>query len=318
MPKYSVGFVYVMSNSSMPGIVKVGKTSRMAEDRAQDLRTTGVALPFDIEFRAATSHIEAVEKEAHAMLASARVSPKREFFRIAPSDAIDTVKDALLSVAGITAWESTEPHAIRRGDRVALTAEAGDLFVVLAYPSLLAKRAEAIDFWQAHSDGDLLELMGTADPGHVAGVSDGDQGGEEDPVPHLDRARQVPNGLINGRERLVSGDRLLWFRPMANGESCNFVMFEIRDHCQVVSRTWDLQLSTDGWPLLLNVLTWVELPPCVERGTRAALRMSRPRAWAPRSPDSADGWAQIGGDPQPPEFWLPQLNKPQRRPGKRR
>jgi len=38
--KYTVGFVYVLTNESMPDLVKIGYTSRLTEDRAQELYTT--------------------------------------------------------------------------------------------------------------------------------------------------------------------------------------------------------------------------------------------------------------------------------------
>lgn len=313
MPKYTIGFVYVISNRAMPGIVKVGWTEKLAEDRAKKLHDTGVPLPFDVEFRAATSHFEAVEDEAHAILAPSRVAANREFFRTSPFEAIDAVKKSLVSAASIAAWESDDPHRVKHGDRVALTMEGGDLFVLLAYPDLTAHRAQPIDLWQAHSDGDLLEFMGTANPGNVAGFSDGDWGGDADPVPYLDRSHQVPNGLINGRERMVPGERLLWFHPIVDGECCKVTMFEMDSHCQVISRTWDPKFSADGSPLLLNTITYDELPPCVGRGTQAALRMALPRTWAPRTPNPTDGWAALASNPPPPEYWLTQLNQPEHR-----
>lgn len=60
--------------------------------------------------------------------------------------AIDTVREALLEAAGIDAWDADEPHYVRSGDRIALTASAGDLFVVLALPDPTSSRAESIDF----------------------------------------------------------------------------------------------------------------------------------------------------------------------------
>lgn len=33
MLRYTIGFVYVLSNEAMPGIVKVGMTTKLAEDR---------------------------------------------------------------------------------------------------------------------------------------------------------------------------------------------------------------------------------------------------------------------------------------------
>ena len=318
MPKHTIGFVYVLSNEAIPGFVKVGMTEKLAEDRAKKLHGTGVPLAFDVEFRSATSRIKAVETKSHAILAPSRVATNREFFRATPAEAIAAVKEALLSASSISAWDSDEPHRVKHGDRIALTMKAGDLFPILAYPAPLAPHAQVTDFWQAHCDGDLLELMGTADPGHIAGYSDGNQGGDTDPVPYLDRTHKVPNGSINGRERLVPGQRLLWLRPTAPGESCEIAMFEIDDYCQITSRTWDPKLSSDGYPLLLNTSTYDKLPPCVVRLAQAATHMAAPRTWAPRTPDSVDSWTPIAGNPQPSEYWLTQLNQPQRRPGQRR
>lgn len=105
MAKHTIGFVYVLSNAAMPGIVKVGRTKNLAEDCAKKLHGTGVPLAFEIEFRAATTYSKAVEQKSHAILAQSRIAPNREFFRIAPAEAIDAVKEALLSVSSIAAWD---------------------------------------------------------------------------------------------------------------------------------------------------------------------------------------------------------------------
>lgn len=38
--------VYILQNDSMPGLVKIGRTSSNLEDRIRQLDTTGVPLPF--------------------------------------------------------------------------------------------------------------------------------------------------------------------------------------------------------------------------------------------------------------------------------
>jgi len=93
-----------------------------------------------------------------------------------------------------------------------------------------------------------LEIFATDNPGHVAGLSDNDLGGEIDPVPFLDRVEDAPNGLINGRERLVPGDRLLWLGLRDGMTDCTSVLFEADCHCQVVSRTWTPKFSPEGYP----------------------------------------------------------------------
>jgi len=246
------------------------------------------------------------------MLASDRVSKDREFFRVSPLHAVESVRDALLDVAGIDAWSSGEIHRVRHGDRIALTVREGDIFVVLAYPALMSNRARPLDLRQAHADGDLLELMGVAGPGSVAGISDYDADAELDPVPYLDRAETRPNGMMNGRERLVTGDRVLWVRPTAEGSLCGKAVFEVDDYCQVVSRTWDPKLTPDGWPLLLEYPTADEQPECVIRATLDALDLPRPRSWAPRDLGTGEVRAATGFDGVPPEYWLTQLSKQRR------
>ena len=319
-----VGFAYVLSNLAMPGMVKVGfSTEFTAEDRAKQLytNTTGVPLPFVVEFTAETSFPKAAEAAAHKTLDHWRVSPDREFFRVQPWRAAEEIRFALLDECGLDTWSYETPHFIRRGDRVALTLQAGDTFVILACSSpsrLVTGQAEPIDLWQAHSDGDLLELMGVRESAHVAGLSDGDDGAEIDPVPFLDLSQTMPNGVMNGRERLVPGDRLLWLRPPPDGIGyCKLAIFEMLDYCQVVSRTWDPKLTADGWPLLLEYPTVDEQPECVIRTTLAVMRQREwPRNWTERNPDHGD-WAKAIRKQTSPEFWLTQLAKVRRSATKR-
>lgn len=107
MPSHCIGFTYVMTNPAMPGIVKVGFTSHLAEDRAKELHTTGVPVGFDVVYRAAISHANDVERRAHALLSPYRVAPNREFFRTTPAVAISAIHRATSEKAGIQAW--TDP-----------------------------------------------------------------------------------------------------------------------------------------------------------------------------------------------------------------
>lgn len=312
MPNPSIGFVYVLSNEAMPGLVKVGMTTQLSEIRAKKLRTTGVPLPFKVEFRAATCMPTEVERAAHTALDDYRVSSDREFFQTTPSHAANTVQDALLDVAGLEAWspgwpESVERYFIRPRDRVALHLEAGDLLAVLARPGLTAREAEPLDIWEAHSDGDQVELLGARDPRYVAGISDYDPGAEMDPVPHLDRDRTAPNGILIGRERLVPGDQLLWLRSQCEGRMCRAALFEIKEYCQVIGRTWNLKIGPHGFPLILNDLVTETPTPGVIKVMQEVMRTMHPRSWAPRHP-LIEEEAGFGGAPQPPEYWMPQLD----------
>ena len=47
---HNTGIVYVLSNRAMPGLVKIGMTTRHELDaRLKELYTTGVPVPFDVE-----------------------------------------------------------------------------------------------------------------------------------------------------------------------------------------------------------------------------------------------------------------------------
>ncbi|GAB3878203.1 MULTISPECIES: GIY-YIG nuclease family protein [Microbispora] len=307
-----IGFVYVLTNEFFPGLVKIGMTSRLSEDRAAELYqgSSGVPGRFEVAFRLMTSHPLAIEKRVHKLLEDFRPNRGREYFRVSVDQAIEALRGAALEVASIESWGEAVQH-VRHGDRLALTLAEGDLLFIIAHPGIMAPQAEIIDVWQAHSDGDLLELMGDNNPGHVAGVSDYDKHGETDPVPYIDRHRRVRNMPITGRERLVPGDRLLWIRSHEQGQTCEVACFEMDNHCQVTSRAWDLKFDeSSGHPLLPEILTYDQPPPAVTRVVQAALQMPRPRSWAPRQPEPSDSWACIGDSPQEAEYWLRQLKKP--------
>jgi len=56
--------VYVLSNPTMPGYVKIGFTDKTPEERAIQLsRSTGVILPFKVEWAFHCYNAEALEKE---------------------------------------------------------------------------------------------------------------------------------------------------------------------------------------------------------------------------------------------------------------
>jgi hypothetical protein len=136
---YTFGFVYVLSNPAMAGLIKVGRTDRTGEIRAEELYTTGVPLPFEVEFRAITSKPEDVEKEAHRLLDAHRLSPKREFFKTPAYEAVKAVHDALQAANGMWSWTlEADVIRLRSSDRLAVTCREGELFTLIAYPKLIS------------------------------------------------------------------------------------------------------------------------------------------------------------------------------------
>lgn len=81
--------VYVLTNPAMPGIVKIGYTSQEnANSRISQLYTTGVPVPFTIEYACRVENAVEVERALHIAFSPNRINPKREFFRIEPDQAI--------------------------------------------------------------------------------------------------------------------------------------------------------------------------------------------------------------------------------------
>ena len=89
------GIVYLLTNPCMPGIVKIGKTSRIdLQKRMKELYTTGVPVPFECVYacRIKLSHMDKLETTLHSAFEPYRVNKNREFFSIKPEQAIAFMK----------------------------------------------------------------------------------------------------------------------------------------------------------------------------------------------------------------------------------
>jgi hypothetical protein len=75
------GYVYVLINQSMPGLIKIGKTRRDSRERARELFNTGVPTPFQVAFEIFSNEIEVLENKIHTELEDFRVANNREFFK---------------------------------------------------------------------------------------------------------------------------------------------------------------------------------------------------------------------------------------------
>lgn len=88
------GYVYVLSNPSMPGLVKIGFTERHPRSRAEELRTSGVPTAFVLEHALRSSFARRIEAQAHRLMRDERVATDREFARLSPKAARDLVARA--------------------------------------------------------------------------------------------------------------------------------------------------------------------------------------------------------------------------------
>lgn len=89
------GYVYVLSNQSMPGVLKIGRSIAGGKNRAKQIYTTGVPVPFDVEFEALVDDPAYVESFAHDRLSRFRVNGGREFFRCEIDEAVVCIMDCI-------------------------------------------------------------------------------------------------------------------------------------------------------------------------------------------------------------------------------
>ncbi|MBI1748311.1 MAG: S1 RNA-binding domain-containing protein, partial [Acidobacteria bacterium] len=111
-PSAQAGYVYVMVNASMQGLVKIGRTIDLPEDRAKELSAaTGVPTPFQVVFEEYFEDSVQAEAFVHARLESQhyRVSANREFFSAPIKAAVSALMEAKASLSTNRARFTDDP-----------------------------------------------------------------------------------------------------------------------------------------------------------------------------------------------------------------
>jgi len=83
--------VYILTNESMLGYVKIGKTTNL-EKRLKDLDNTSTPLPFECVYAAEVDDMDTIEKLLHDTFADHRVRKRREFFEVDPNRIISALQ----------------------------------------------------------------------------------------------------------------------------------------------------------------------------------------------------------------------------------
>ncbi|WP_250658081.1 GIY-YIG nuclease family protein [Alkalimarinus coralli] len=87
------GYVYILSNPSIPELLKIGYTTTSLKQRIQELSSsTGVAEPFHLEGYCESVDPVDDERVIHQQLDSYRYSKNREFFKISVLKASRTLE----------------------------------------------------------------------------------------------------------------------------------------------------------------------------------------------------------------------------------
>lgn len=112
------GIVYVLTNPSMPGLVKIGKTTReTVSSRLNELYSTGVPVPFECEFAGRVSDVSKVEQAFHQAFGPYRLNPKREFFEIEADQAVALLE--LMSAEDLTPVLQSEAESVDKESKEA-------------------------------------------------------------------------------------------------------------------------------------------------------------------------------------------------------
>jgi hypothetical protein len=144
---YQPGFIYILSNETMPEILKIGKTKRLPTDRSAELFTTGVATPFVVEFAIHVNNANDFECAVHDELADFRVNKSREFFKLDIHEAIKRVTSLHLYDLGLTVVHvdaEIDPGHLSRYAHICGVATEDVTYVIDLIPEFAWKHASAL------------------------------------------------------------------------------------------------------------------------------------------------------------------------------
>lgn len=86
-------WIYILTNKTMPNIVKIGFTDKTPDKRAQQIsRSTGVPISFSVAYAFKCFNAHALEGEIHRYLNPCRVNNDREFFQISVEEAKEAIQ----------------------------------------------------------------------------------------------------------------------------------------------------------------------------------------------------------------------------------
>jgi hypothetical protein len=95
--------VYILTNESMPDLVKIGITDNL-ERRIRELDNTSTPLPFECFYAVEVQNASAIEKKIHEGLDDKRIRQNREFFETSAEQA-----KSILEIAEIMGGKNVTP-----------------------------------------------------------------------------------------------------------------------------------------------------------------------------------------------------------------
>lgn len=84
------GWVYVISNEAMPGLVKIGFSTKDPILRAAELNSTGAPHPYQVVYDILVAGPRDIEQRVHA--AMSKMKEGKEWFRCSADEAIEAIR----------------------------------------------------------------------------------------------------------------------------------------------------------------------------------------------------------------------------------
>lgn len=186
----TAGFLYVLINPSMPGLAKVGKTTRNPSDRVSELSSaTGVATPFLLAYQQPVRDCDAAESWVHSELERGghRVSSNREFFSALLHEIVAVIAKSAEIAPDVTETQASETAA---GSTAALIGE----LMALAHAYKEGTTDVIRNEQKAYNCYAQAGKLGSADGCFLAGAS----------LLSPERGRRDPDGALDWFKRAVS------------------------------------------------------------------------------------------------------------------
>lgn len=120
------GYIYVLINPSIEGLVKIGKTTREPQWRAKELsQATGVATPFYVAFSIEVADCHSAEEYVYAILEhnGFQRTPSREFFEMPLQKAIEVLT---LAQKELREQQATNPSSLQESPDENVSRHPGD------------------------------------------------------------------------------------------------------------------------------------------------------------------------------------------------
>lgn len=140
MSKNTKGYVYILSNESFPGLLKIGASKIGGHRRSEELYSAGVPTPFKLEFEIFCDNAFRAEAIAHDDLDDYRENRQREFFRIDKSLAVKRITSVVISdsldesINYVSDWDFIDKRELReRFNTEGILNVAGQIVDTLGY-----------------------------------------------------------------------------------------------------------------------------------------------------------------------------------------